>query len=534
MGRRGPLLRHRAALRSRARRAAPRTGARDAARATTTSSRPRSGGCSCRRPSARGELDDDGFVVPAASRREWDFSRDGILRSVDASLERLGLDDVDILYLHDPDDHWDEASTTGIDDADRTPRAGRDPRDRRGHEPVGDAGRVRAALRRRRRDAGGPLHAAGSVRRSTTCCPLALERGVGVVAAGVYNSGLLAQAEVPDDAHFEYRAAPPELVARAREIAEICIRHGVTLPDVALQFPLRHPAVISAVVGARDARESLAALERHTAPVPDDLWRELETAGYLRSIEQLALNRVTTLSDLMVAQGRPTEADIDWLHLLVADGQLIADLAFADIVLWVPTTEGSFIAVAHSRPSSAATLFYRDFVGQEIKPEWRAAGHRGVRDRADRRHRRARLVRGDADPRARRAGAAAPERERLGGHEHPDRRAHPAQQPERGAHAQPPGAHLQPVRQRPVRHDRVRRLPRPGRAIRTPPRGPARIRRPRPPRHRRHRDLRQPERPLGVQPHGVRRRARGRVARRGHDRAAEGQAGRRRVAAAWW
>jgi len=73
----------------------------------------------------------------------------------------------------------------------------------------------------------------------------------------------------------------------------------------------------------------------------------------------------------MVAQGRPIEADIDWLHLLVADGQLIADLAFADIVLWVPTTEGSFIAVAHSRPSSAATLFYRDFVGQEIKPEWR-------------------------------------------------------------------------------------------------------------------------------------------------------------------
>ena len=73
----------------------------------------------------------------------------------------------------------------------------------------------------------------------------------------------------------------------------------------------------------------------------------------------------------MVAQGRPTEADIDWLHLLVADGQLIADLAFADIVLWIPTTEGSFIAVAHSRPSSAATLFYRDFVGQEIKPEWK-------------------------------------------------------------------------------------------------------------------------------------------------------------------
>ena len=72
----------------------------------------------------------------------------------------------------------------------------------------------------------------------------------------------------------------------------------------------------------------------------------------------------------MVAQGRSTVADVEWLHLLVADGQLLADLAFADIVLWVPAESGTFIAVAHSRPSSAATLFYRDFVGQRIKPEW--------------------------------------------------------------------------------------------------------------------------------------------------------------------
>ena len=80
---------------------------------------------------------------------------------------------------------------------------------------------------------------------------------------------------------------------------------------------------------------------------------------------------MSTLSELMFAHGLSNEADVEWLHLLVADGQLIADLAFADIVLWVPTPEGDFVAVAHSRPSSAATLFYRDFVGQQIKPEWR-------------------------------------------------------------------------------------------------------------------------------------------------------------------
>jgi two-component sensor histidine kinase len=72
----------------------------------------------------------------------------------------------------------------------------------------------------------------------------------------------------------------------------------------------------------------------------------------------------------MLAHDR-TPADVEWLHLLVADGQLLADLAFADIVLWVPTADGGFVAVAHARPSSAATLFYRDFVGQQIKPEWK-------------------------------------------------------------------------------------------------------------------------------------------------------------------
>ncbi|MGV8884381.1 MAG: sensor histidine kinase [Microbacteriaceae bacterium] len=80
---------------------------------------------------------------------------------------------------------------------------------------------------------------------------------------------------------------------------------------------------------------------------------------------------MSTLSDLVQAQGRSSDADIEWLHLLVGDWQLIADLAFADIVLWVPSVEGGFVAVAHARPSSSATLFYRDFVGQAIKPEWK-------------------------------------------------------------------------------------------------------------------------------------------------------------------
>lgn len=81
---------------------------------------------------------------------------------------------------------------------------------------------------------------------------------------------------------------------------------------------------------------------------------------------------MSTLSDLVQEHGSATDQDIDWLHLLVNELQLLADLAFADIVLWVPTRAGGFVAVTQSRPSSAATLFYRDFVGREIKPEWSA------------------------------------------------------------------------------------------------------------------------------------------------------------------
>jgi two-component system, sensor histidine kinase PdtaS len=80
---------------------------------------------------------------------------------------------------------------------------------------------------------------------------------------------------------------------------------------------------------------------------------------------------VPTLAELVSEHGRSSEADLTWLHAVLGDLQLLADLAFADIVLWVPSTDNTFVAVAHSRPSSAATLFYRDFVGQVVKPDWK-------------------------------------------------------------------------------------------------------------------------------------------------------------------
>ncbi|MDQ4215438.1 sensor histidine kinase [Microbacterium sp. ASV81] len=80
---------------------------------------------------------------------------------------------------------------------------------------------------------------------------------------------------------------------------------------------------------------------------------------------------MSTLSDLAQAQGRLADEDVEWLHRLAGDGQLLADLASADIVIWIATSDGSFVAVAHTRPSGAATLFYRDIVGERVRPQWR-------------------------------------------------------------------------------------------------------------------------------------------------------------------
>lgn len=230
------------------------------------------------------QLDDDGFHVPAEFRREWDFSRDGILRSLEQSLTRLGMDRVDVLYLHDPDHHWEQASTEGIATLIEL-------RDQGVVRAIGAGMNQSAMLARFVRECDVDLVMLAG--RFTLLdqgalddlLPVALERGVGVVAAGVYNSGLLGRAVVPDDAHYEYQAAPAELIARARAIAELCGAHGVTLPDAAVQFPLRHPAVVSAVLGARNGEQIQGGLDRDSVAIPDALWRDLEAAGFIPPLE---------------------------------------------------------------------------------------------------------------------------------------------------------------------------------------------------------------------------------------------------------
>jgi D-threo-aldose 1-dehydrogenase len=228
-------------------------------------------------------FDDDGFHVPAAFRRAWDFSRDGILRSIEGSLTRLQIDRLDIVYLHDPDNHWAQASSSGITTLIEL-------RDEGVVKAIGAGMNQSAMLARFVRECDVDIvMVAGRftlVDQSALddLMPVALERGVGIVAAGLYNSGLLSKPAVPDDAHYEYAIAPVELVSRARAIAEVCEAHGVTLPEAAVQYPLRHPAVISAVLGARDARQANGGIDRYRATIPEDLWSDLELQGYIRPL----------------------------------------------------------------------------------------------------------------------------------------------------------------------------------------------------------------------------------------------------------
>ncbi len=228
----------------------------------------------------QGARDDQCFDVPATSRRVWDFSEAGILRSIEDSLARLGLDHVDIAYLHDPDVH---DLVEGIRQA--LPAL----------EKLRAEGLVRAI--------GVGTNSAQAALECVEAADLDLvmlagrytllepprvpllarskERGTGIVNVGVFNSGLLARPNVPDNAHYNYERAPRELVERARELAAICRSFGVELPTAALQFSLRHPAVVNVTVGASSPGQITANANRMAEHVPEELWAALTDRGLL-------------------------------------------------------------------------------------------------------------------------------------------------------------------------------------------------------------------------------------------------------------
>lgn len=216
-------------------------------------------------------LDTDGFVVPAAFRRVWDFSRDGVRRSIEASLERLGLDRIDTVLIHDPDDHANQAIDEAFFALSEMRREGM----------IGAIGvgmnQTEVPLRFMRETNIDVVLLAGRYtlleHAGAELLDEAEARGVGVMIGGAFNSGLLVDPK--PSSTYNYSTVPPEVLKQALRLKEVCERHGVPLRAAALQFPPRHPAVKSVLIGARSAQEVRDCVEMARLPIPDALWAEV-------------------------------------------------------------------------------------------------------------------------------------------------------------------------------------------------------------------------------------------------------------------
>ncbi|MDX2819557.1 aldo/keto reductase [Streptomyces ipomoeae] len=220
----------------------------------------------------------DGFAVPATLRRVWDFTADGVRRSLEASLDRLGLDRVDIVLLHDPDDHAEQALREAYPALERL----------RAEGVVGaiGVGMNQCALPARflRETDIDVVLLAGRYtlleqEGLAELLPEAAARGRSVLIGGVLNSGLLTDPK--PGATYDYAPAPEAVLQRAQRLKTVTERHGVPLRAAALRFPLGHPAVASVLTGARSPEEVRDTVEQLRRPVPASLWDELRAEGLL-------------------------------------------------------------------------------------------------------------------------------------------------------------------------------------------------------------------------------------------------------------
>lgn len=236
-----------------------------------------------------GRGDGSGYLGGLPHGLRFDYSYDGAMRSLEQSALRLGVDRLDIVLIHDVD-VWTH---------------GRDMIEQRFAEAMDGAYRALDELR-----AAGAVKAIGvGVNEAEMCerfaragdfdtmllagryslleqpalasfMPLAQEKGIGLMLGGVFNSGILATGPIAG-AKYNYRPAPPEILARVGAIEAVCARHGVPLRRAALQFPLGHPAVASLVMGAVRPEEVEDQVAELSAPIPAALWTELKAERLL-------------------------------------------------------------------------------------------------------------------------------------------------------------------------------------------------------------------------------------------------------------
>ncbi|MFZ4892851.1 aldo/keto reductase [Plantibacter sp. Mn2098] len=208
----------------------------------------------------------------------WDFSYEGVRTSLAESLERLGTDRVDILNLHDPDNHFAEASTTAY-------AALHDLREEGVVRGIGAGMNSTGVLTDLVREC--DLDVVLLAGRYTLLdqssmadlLPACTDRSTMVIVGGVFNSGILIDPK--PDARFDYVPADEARIERAQRIQEVCRSFDVPLAAAAIQFPLAHPAVASLLIGARSATELQDDFDLLDVPIPGALWRRLQTEGLL-------------------------------------------------------------------------------------------------------------------------------------------------------------------------------------------------------------------------------------------------------------
>lgn len=233
----------------------------------------------------------EAFVDVPQKRIVFDYTYDGIMRSVEHSIARLGTDKIDMLFLHDIDagTHGD----VGVEDKLRE---------------LFDQGGYRALAELRGADR---IAAIGAGVNTWQICerllgeadfdgfllagrytlleqdpletflPLCLKRDVGIILGGPYNSGILATGAI-DGARFDYAPASEHILQRVRDLEAVCAAHNTPLIAAALQFPLGHPAVKSVIPGASSPDEVRQNVEIFETPIPAALWSDLKSQGFIR------------------------------------------------------------------------------------------------------------------------------------------------------------------------------------------------------------------------------------------------------------
>ena len=218
--------------------------------------------------------DIDDFFMDADNtvERKFDFSVSGVRKSLEGSLERLGMDSVEVLFIHDPDENADAAIIEAYPELDRMRSEGIIKAIGVGMNQCETPTRVIKET-----DIDMVLIAGRysllDQRALIELLPTALERNVDIIAAGVFNSGILANPV--KGATYDYVPASDELLAKAVRIREVLDGHRVSLTSAALQFPLRHPAVKSVLVGCRSAAEVKTNIEAFDSPIENKVWDDL-------------------------------------------------------------------------------------------------------------------------------------------------------------------------------------------------------------------------------------------------------------------